>query len=90
MRTNGFSTLDFLAVAGEGSVAVADTWGFCLQIVKVPKKISRLNFFSHGTTKVIALQGEIGDDGSNVMLATIPDAGWTHEGDPRSVRPEVG
>jgi hypothetical protein len=71
------STLDFLAVAGKGSVAVANTWDFCLQIVKAPKKISRLNFFSHGTGSLIALQGEILDDGSNVMLATIPDAGWT-------------
>ncbi len=71
------STLDFLAVAGKGGVAVADTWDFCLQIVKAPKKISRLNFFSHGTGSVIALQGEIADDGSNVKLATIPDAGWT-------------
>jgi hypothetical protein len=79
------STLDFLAVAGKGSVAVADTWDFCLQIVKAPKKISRLNFFSHGTTNVIALQGEIADDGSNVQLATIPDAGWTQVLFPKAI-----
>jgi hypothetical protein len=79
------STLDFLAVAGKGSVAVANTWDFCLQIVKAPKKISRLNFFSHGTTNVIALQGEIADDGSNVMLATIPDAGWTQVLFPKAI-----
>jgi hypothetical protein len=71
------STLDFLAVAGKGSVAVADTWDFCLQIVKAPKKISRLNFFSHGLASLIALQGEIADDGSGVKLATNPDTGWT-------------
>ena len=71
------STLDFLAVAGAGSVAIADTWDFLLKIVKAPKKISRLNFFSHGSSSLIALQGEILADGSNVMLAQNPDTGWT-------------
>ena len=71
------STLDFLAVAGSGSVAIADTWDFCLKVVKAPKQISRLNFFSHGTTSLIALQGQILDDGSNVLLAQNPDTGWT-------------
>jgi hypothetical protein len=71
------STLDFLAVAGPGGAAIADTWDFCLKIVQAPKKISRLNFFSHGTTSLIALQGQILDDGSNVMLAQNPDTGWT-------------
>jgi hypothetical protein len=79
------STLDFLAVAGKGSIAVADTWDFCLQIVKAPKKIGRLNFFSHGTGSLIALQGEILDDGSNVKLATIPDAGWTQVLFPKAI-----
>jgi hypothetical protein len=79
------STLDFLAVAGKGSVAVADTWDFCLQIVKAPKKISRLNFFSHGTNSLIALQGEILDDGSNVKLATNPDTGWTQVLFPKAI-----
>ena len=79
------STLDFLAVAGKGSVAVANTWDFCLKIVKAPKKISRLNFFSHGTGSLIALQGEILDDGSNVMLATNPDTGWTQVLFPKAI-----
>jgi hypothetical protein len=71
------STLDFLLVAGTGSIAIADTWDFCLKIVAAPKKISRLNFFSHGTFSLIALQGEIADDGAKVQLATNPDTGWT-------------
>ena len=79
------STLDFLAVAGTGGVAIADTWDFCLKIVKAPKKISRLNFFSHGTASLIALQGEIVDDGSNVMLATNPDTGWTQVLFPKAI-----
>jgi hypothetical protein len=79
------STLDFLAVAGSGSVAVADTWDFCLRIVKAPKKINRLNFFSHGTASLIALQGEIADDGSNVTLAQNPDTGWTQVLAPKAI-----
>jgi hypothetical protein len=79
------STLDFLAVAGTGGVAIADTWDFCLRIVKASKKISRLNFFSHGTASLIALQGEIADDGSNVTLATKPDTGWTQVLFPKAI-----
>ena len=79
------STLDFLAVAGSGSVAIADTWDFCLNIVKAPKKISRLNFFSHGTASLIALQGQILDDGSNVLLAQNPDTGWTQVFAPKAI-----
>ncbi len=79
------STLDFLAVAGPGSVAIADTWDFLLKIAKAPKKISRLNFFSHGTTSLIALQGEILADGSNVMLAQNPDTGWTQVLAPKAI-----
>jgi hypothetical protein len=79
------STLDFLAVAGSGSVAIADSWDFCLKIVKAPKNISRLNFFSHGTTSLIALQGQILDDGSNVMLAQNADTGWTQVLAPKAI-----
>ncbi len=71
------SALDFLAVAGSGSVAIADTWDFLLKIVKAPNKISRLNVFSHGSTSLIALQGEILADGGNVILAQKPDTSWT-------------
>ena len=71
------SALDFLAVAGSGSVAIADTWDFLLKIVKAPNKISRLNVFSHGSTSLIALQGEILADGGNVILAPKPDTSWT-------------
>jgi hypothetical protein len=53
--------------------------------VKAPKKISRLNFFSHGTNSLIALQGEILDDGSNVKLATNPDTGWTQVLFPKAI-----
>ncbi len=79
------STPDFLAVAGAGSIAIADTWDFLLKIVKAPKKISRLNFFSHGTTSLIALQGQVLDDGSDVMLATHPDTGWTQVFSPKAI-----
>jgi hypothetical protein len=79
------STLDFLAVAGKGSVTVTNTWDFCLQSVKAPKKISRLNFFSHAKLDLIALQGEILDDGSDVKLATVQDAGWTQVFFPKAI-----
>jgi hypothetical protein len=71
------STDDFLAVAGRGSVAITNTWDFLLKIVKAPKQISRLNFFSHGIFGQICLQGVILPDGSNVIVSTQPDTAWT-------------
>jgi hypothetical protein len=72
------STPDFLAVAGSGSIEVKSVWDFLLKIVKAKSTITRLNFFSHGTTGLVAFEGEVLDDGSNVLLAkTGTDGKWT-------------
>jgi hypothetical protein len=71
-------TLDFKAVAGSGSLEVTSVWDFLLKIVQAKSLISRLNFFSHATTGLIAIEGKLLDDGSNVQLATTgTDGKWT-------------
>jgi hypothetical protein len=69
-------TLDFKGVAGSGSIEVTSAWDFLLKIVQAKSSISRLNFFSHATTGLIAIEGTVLDDGSNVMLSG-GDGGWT-------------
>ncbi|SRR6266567_5487027 len=70
-------TLDFKEVAGRGSIEVTTVWDFLLKIVHPPGAlISRLNFFSHGNADLIAMNGEILVDGSNVMLGAGADDGW--------------
>ncbi len=71
-------TLDFKAVAGTGSLEIASAWDFLLKIVQAKAPISRLNFFSHATTGLVAMEGTILDDGSNVLLAPSgTDGRWT-------------
>jgi len=66
-------TLDFLEVAGKGSLTIADQWDFLLKIMKAKGLIRRLNFISHGVNGQIATSGEMAEDGTSVSL----DNGWT-------------
>jgi hypothetical protein len=66
-------TLDFLAVAGKGSIEIASQWDFLLKIIKAKDKIGRLNFVSHGVNGLIATSGTVEEDGTNVSM----DTGWT-------------
>jgi hypothetical protein len=67
-------TLDFIAVGGRGSVEITTEWDFLLKIMQARAQIKRLNFFSHATTSLIAMAGDVLPNGTNVNL-TPP--GWT-------------
>ena len=71
------SSLDFLAVAGSGSQIVSNSGDFLLKIVKAPKQISRLNFFSHGIFGALWLQGVIDPQGLNVTESSQDFTTWT-------------
>ncbi len=71
-------TLDFRAVAGSQSIEISSAWDFLLKVLQVRSIIRRLNFFSHGKTGLIAMEGTVYDDGSNVELGSSEDGRWTH------------
>jgi hypothetical protein len=70
------STVDFQAVAGRGSIVVGDVWTFVLEIAKSKKPIKRLNFFSHGNSKVITCAGAVLLDGTDVSLSVGDRTTW--------------
>jgi hypothetical protein len=66
-------TLDFLAVAGKGSLEITTPEDFLLKIIEASGSIGRLNYFSHGVTGKIATSGKIDPGGTFCTL----DTGWT-------------
>jgi hypothetical protein len=66
-------TLDFLAVAGKGSLEITSPEDFLLKIIDASGPIGRLNYFSHGVTGRIATSGEVDPEGKSCSL----DTGWT-------------
>ena len=71
-----FPSTDDFVVVGAPAVVVTDAWSFLLEILKASRPITRLNFFSHSITGVIAMQGTI-DKAGSVALGTVQDATWT-------------
>lgn len=71
-----FPSTDDFRVVGGSSIVVTDAFSFLLEIMKANKPITRLNFFSHSVTGIIAMQGTI-DPAGSVALGTVQNATWT-------------